>query len=244
MLEPERLRRQLRDPQEIVDALEAERAIQLVVVLEGPTSNLCKKILSTAQERGISTRRISEREMRRLAPPGVAAEVLALEGESPDADLSLTLSRGGVTWLLVGCAYPGNAGFVIRSAEVSGAAGVVIASQFNRVERRHCMRFAMRSDRFLPVHFAEAEETLSRARLCGNRVVAIEDVGRVSPWRADLTGPLLAIVGGEESGIPQEILDRSDVILSIPTLGFLPSYNLQAAMAVVMGERLRQTARD
>ena len=37
------------------------------------------------------------------------------------------------------------------------------------------------------------------------------------------------------------ILDLADAVLSIPMRGFLPSYNLQAAMAVVMGERLRQT---
>jgi len=30
-------------------------------------------------------------------------------------------------------------------------------------------------------------------------------------------------------------------VLRIPMHGFLPSYNLQAAMAVVMGERLRQS---
>ncbi len=244
MTELEPLRRQLNAPEEILEALEAERAIQLILVLDGPIAETSARVLARAKECGIATRRVSERELRRLSPAGVALEVLALEGPSARADLPETLSRAGVVWMLVGCAYPGNAGSVIRSAEVSGAAGVVIAAQLDRVARRDCMRFAMRSDRFLPVHFADAEETVSLARSAGRRVVAVEDVGSVSPWQADLTGSLLVIVGGEEYGIPQGLLERADAVLRIPVRGFLPSYNLQAAMAVVMGERLRQTAEE
>jgi TrmH family RNA methyltransferase len=241
-IESERPRRQLSDPEEIFRALDGEGLIQLVLGLDEALCVASQEILARAEELGISTRRVSSREMCRLAPSGLAPEVLALEGPSPRGDLSETLTRSGVVWLLVDCAYPGNAGYVIRSAEVSGAAGVVIASDFDRVKRRDCMRFAMRSDRFLPVHFAEAGETVALARLAGRRVVAIENLGSVRPWQADLKGPLLAIVGGEERGIPPALLEEADATVSIPMRGFLPSYNLQAAMAVVMGEQLRQTS--
>jgi tRNA(Leu) C34 or U34 (ribose-2'-O)-methylase TrmL len=36
------------------------------------------------------------------------------------------------------------------------------------------------------------------------------------------------------------VLDACDGALRIPMRGFIPSYNLQAAMAMVAGERLRQ----
>ena len=40
--------------------------------------------------------------------------------------------------------------------------------------------------------------------------------------------------------IPESVLACADDVVRVPMHGFLPSYNLQAAMAVVMGERLRQ----
>jgi tRNA G18 (ribose-2'-O)-methylase SpoU len=38
------------------------------------------------------------------------------------------------------------------------------------------------------------------------------------------------------------VLDTCDGAIRIPMRGFIPSYNLQAAMAIVVGEHLRQLA--
>ena len=76
----------------------------------------------------------------------------------------------------------------------------------------------------------------------GRRVIALEDVGDAAPWEADLTGPVLFVVGGEHSGIPPEVLARCDAVVRIPMRGFIRSYNLQAAVAIVAAERLRQQA--
>jgi tRNA G18 (ribose-2'-O)-methylase SpoU len=51
---------------------------------------------------------------------------------------------------------------------------------------------------------------------------------------------VLFVLGGERHGIPREVLDQCDDVIRIPMLGFIPSYNLQAAMAAVASERLRQ----
>jgi tRNA G18 (ribose-2'-O)-methylase SpoU len=56
----------------------------------------------------------------------------------------------------------------------------------------------------------------------------------------DLAGPVLFVVGGERHGIPAEVLAECDDVIRIPMLGFIPSYNLQAAMAAVASERIRQ----
>jgi len=235
------IRRQLRSPAAVDEALEANRAVRFVLCREAPCDDAVERVVARAESLGVAVRRISEREMRRLVPFGIETQILGLEGPAPATGLAEVMQGPGVVWMLVGCAYPGNAGYVIRSAEVSGAAGVVIASQFDRVERRDCLRYGMRVDRFFPVHFAEVEPTLALARDCGRKIVAVEDVGKLTPWQVDLSGPLLVIVGGEEGGIPESVLACSDHVLRIPMHGFLPSYNLQAAMAVVMGERLRQS---
>jgi tRNA(Leu) C34 or U34 (ribose-2'-O)-methylase TrmL len=62
---------------------------------------------------------------------------------------------------------------------------------------------------------------------------------RAAPWEIDLRGPLLFVIGGETRGIA--LTARAlDATLRIPMRGFIPAYNVQAAMAIVAGERLRQ----
>jgi len=68
----------------------------------------------------------------------------------------------------------------------------------------------------------------------------LEDSGGKTPWEEDLTGDILLVVGGEREGISEEILSRSDSVIRVPMSGFIPSYNLQAPMAVVAAETLRQ----
>ena len=48
------------------------------------------------------------------------------------------------------------------------------------------------------------------------------------------------VVGGEARGIPDAILAGCDAVIRIPMPGFVPSYNLQGAVAAVASERLRQ----
>jgi tRNA G18 (ribose-2'-O)-methylase SpoU len=98
----------------------------------------------------------------------------------------------------------------------------------------------MRADHFMPVFWEPALEAIAGARAAGRRVLAIEDVGTEAPWQVDLTQPLLLIIGGERHGIPRDALEACDGAIRIPMRGFIPSYNLQAAMAMVVGEQLRQ----
>ena len=96
----------------------------------------------------------------------------------------------------------------------------------------------MRTHRFMPVIFGcDGLEALESWK---GRVVAIEDVGTEEPWDADLTGDVILIVGGENAGISDELLAVADQAIRIPMAGFTPSYNLQAPMAVVAVEALRQ----
>ena len=83
---------------------------------------------------------------------------------------------------------------------------------------------------------------VERAAGAGFTRVALEDSGAAEPWDLDLTGDVLFVVGGERDGVPPELLARCDEVIRVPMAGFVPSYSLQAPVAVVAVERLRQVA--
>lgn len=237
---PNSRRKRLAGPEAIRAALGRGAPIQLVVCRRGPVDAEIAEIVERARAAGIEIRFASERELLRLTEGSEAASILALEGPSPRASLDELMARDGLVLVLVGVRYPGNVGFIVRAAEVAGAAGVVLAEDWTRAERASAMRVAMQADRFYPVIDAVAEEAVEAARRAGRRLLALETAGATAPWQAELEGPLAVFLGGEALGIPATILARMDACLRIPMRGFIPSYNVQAAAGIVLGEWLRR----
>lgn len=233
-------RSQLHDARSLLEALERGAPVRLILHRAEGLSAEARDALERATDRGIESRPLSRNQLERLCQARIEPELLALVGDDPRRDLDLVLESAHTVWLLVDTAYPGNAGFVIRTAEVSGADAIVVGAGFDHEQRRAVRRTAMRADRYMPVIYNGAADTLARARAAGLECIGIEDSGDRAPWEHDLTGRALLVVGGERDGIPPDILAGCDTVLRLPMQGFVPSYNLQAAMAMVVGERSRQ----
>lgn len=233
-------RRQLAGVDEITAALEAGAPLRLVLAGDAPRDPRVPALLARVRQLGIAVQHSSENALRRLSKNDPPQDLLALLGPPPDATLDEALRGPGAFWQLVGVAYPGNAGFAIRTADVSGADGIGLDCDFGHDAKREALRAAMRADRYLPVFWERTAKVMEQARRAGRGVLAVEDVGRAAPWAFDLARPLLLVLGGERHGIPGELLRACDDVIRIPMRGFIPSYNVQAAMAIVAGERLRQ----
>ncbi len=234
------LRRQLNEIEEVRAALDSADMPRLILVARELTDTAALAVCEEARRRGVAVSRVSENDLRRMTRTRPAPPLLALCGPDPRVDLDELLRREGALWLLSGVTYAGNAGYAIRSAEVSGAAGIVLDERFAAGERKRALRFSMHAERFFPVHWKPAVAVIAAAREVGRRVIAIEDSGERAPWEEDLRGSPLFVIGGERDGIAPALLERCDRVLRIPMRGFVPAYNLQAAMAMVAGERLRQ----
>jgi len=233
-------RQQIAGSAAIVSALERGEALQRIVLRREADDTQLVALVRRARTAGIPVHRVGPRHFQRLRQSGGSCDALALVGSPPDTTASSVLAGEGATWHLIGVAYPGNAGMALRTAEVSGSAGAFVAADFDRAQRRAALRASMRADRFMPVFFGEADGVLDEAARSGRRLVAVEDVGERAPWEVDLRGRVHLVVGGEAEGIPKAALARCETVVRLPMAGFLPSYNLQGAVAAVAAERLRQ----
>lgn len=234
-------RRQLAGAEEVEAALAAGAPLRLLLLgRDAPPA--ARALAERARAAGARVLPATDNDLRRMRRAGAPADcaLLALLGPDPAADADAALAGPGAVWLLAGVAYPGNAGAAIRTAEVSGADSVFLDAAFDAEGRRRALRAAMHAERFLPVHWAPAGAVLARARAAGRWLVAVEDVGGSAPWELDLRGRVLLAIGGEREGLGRALLDACDAVVRVPMAGFVPSYNLQAAMAVVAAERLRQ----
>lgn len=225
----------------VAAALDAGAPIQLLLCRRGESDPEIVALIERARGLGIEIRPAAERERLRLTEGSSAEPLIALVGPAREPTLDLLMAGRGLVLVLVGLRYAGNVGFVVRAAEVAGADGVVVAETWSRSERASAMRFAMQADRFFPVLEADVESAVASARRAGRRLLALETGGDRTPWEAEWAGPVAVFLGGEAEGIPRVVLERMDAVLRIPMRGFIPSYNVQAAAGIVIGEWLRRT---
>ena len=227
---------------DVARALDFEQ-VSLLLALRGCSEPEVVRLRKIAKERGIPVRDSSKNDMWRMARRNDGAEpppILALVGRNPNASIDEILAAGGLAWLLAGARYPVNIGFTIRTAEVSGSNAVFVDGDLTHAQKKSAKRASMKAHRFMPVHWVQGDNLVRLAKTSGFRVIALEDTGTLEPWEEDLTGDILLVVGGERDGISDSILGECDSVLRVPMSGFVPSYNLQAPMAVVAAEALRQ----
>jgi tRNA G18 (ribose-2'-O)-methylase SpoU len=58
----------------------------------------------------------------------------------------------------------------------------------------------------------------------------------------DLTGEIVFVLGAERDGLPPEVLDRCDVVASIPQSAAAESLNVAMAGTIALYERRRRLA--
>jgi len=234
------VRRYLAGGEAIAAALDRGEPVRVVLVRRDDTAPETLALRAAAERRGAALWLGSAGDLRRMSRSREPERALAMLGPDPGADLSELFGRPGAVWLLHGAAYPSNVGFAIRTAEVSGAQGVVVGTQLNHDERGRVAHVSMGADRLLPVLYESSTPVIALARERGYRVVALEDVGARSASEVDLRGDVLFVVGGERDGLGPDLLAACDEVVRIPMAGFVPSYNLQAALSALAAERLRQ----
>lgn len=225
---------QITGEEAVLKALGNDEDVKLVLI---DRDEDCSEIIRICKEKNIKVIEGSSTDLWRMSAKG-QQKALALIGREPEGGLGEIFQRSGAIWLFDGVDYAPNIGFAVRTAEVSGATAVIVNTNKTHEEKRTIRRTGMRANRFIPVVYASTEEVLAA---CNRKIIVAEDVGDKAPWDADMTGDVLLVVGAENEGVSQEVLDAADEIVRLPMPGFVPSYNLQVAVSALAIERLRQS---
>ena len=152
--------------------------------------------------------------------------------------------RNAFFLLLDGITDPHNFGAILRSAEVAGCQGVIVAKD--------------RSCPVTPVVEKTAAGALSHLPLCQvtNLSRTLEELKQAGIWcyglageaaardlfSADLKGDLALVVGSEGKGMRDNVRRHCDGLLAIPMRGQVTSLNASVAAAVALFEVVRQNS--
>jgi 23S rRNA (uridine2479-2'-O)-methyltransferase len=143
-------------------------------------------------------------------------------------------------------ASPGNLGSIIRSADAFGADGVITAGHAADVYDPKSVRASTGSLFGLPVvRVAQPREVagwVEAQRGPGRRLVlaGADEHGDRDVFDADLTGPVLLLIGNEATGLSAAWREQCDVLVRIPITGTASSLNAANAATALLYEASRQ----
>ena len=195
-----------------------------------------------AEERGFEIRLCGSDTISELTEGNSHGGVCALCGERPIMRISEDdVVPGGFYLILEGIEDPYNFGFVVRSAYSAGADGIILPER-NWMDSAGtvCRSSAGTSER-MPTFILPEDGLADIFKSKGYRIAAAEISDSAAMWDADLSRPLLLIIGGEKRGISRSLLDICDLRVSIPYgREFGGSLSAASASAVLCFEVLRQ----
>jgi TrmH family RNA methyltransferase len=170
-------------------------------------------------------------------PQGVAA--LVRYRQSSIAEL-LDRMQLGPLLLVVGLQDPGNLGTILRSAEAFGATGVLLGEGTVSPFNPKVVRGSAGSIFRLPIVRVKLTEILPRLREKAVRLVATSSHKGIALPKANLSGPIAVLIGGEGAGVPRDLLGKADEIVAIPHTPQVESLNAGVAASIVLYEIARQ----
>ena len=136
----------------------------------------------------------------------------------------------------------GNFGAIVRSAEVVGAAGVVIAKA--RAARVGVGAYKTSAGAVLHVPIAQVSNIASAIadlKEAGFWTGAATEHAEQSVWDAPLGGRVAIVMGSEDDGVSRLVREACDFECRLPQRGTIESLNVAQAATVMCYEWLRRT---
>ena len=174
------------------------------------------------------------------AHQGIALEV----GAFPYVDLADVIAAAGAGPALVvvldHVTDAGNFGAIVRSAEVVGAAGVVIANKRAAEVTVATYKTSAGAVMHLPIaRVPNIARALEQLKAAGFWTVGASEHAEGSCWDAPLTGRIALVMGSEGDGISRLVLETCDDLTKLPQRGATESLNVAQAATALCYEWLR-----
>lgn len=193
---------------------------------------------------GVAVEYATRAELDALSSHGAHQGIVLEVGSFPYADLADIIARAGTGPALVvvldHVTDAGNFGAIVRSAEVVGAAGVVIANKRAAEVNVGSYKTSAGAVMHLPIaRVPNIARALGELKAAGFWAVGASEHAEGTCWDASFEGRIALVMGSEGSGISRLVLETCDDLTKLPQRGRTESLNVAQATTALCYEWLR-----
>lgn len=237
---------QLEGRNAILEAYRAGRDVDKLYVRQGTPDGALQTILREAKKQETLVSFVKKERLDQMSVTGrhqgVIAQVAAYTYAEVEDILDRARERKEDPFLLLldGIEDPHNLGAIIRTANLAGAHGVVIARHRAVGLTAVVARASAGALHYTPVaKVTNLGQTIDQLKKEGMWFVCA-DMGGTRMYDLNLKGPIGLVVGNEGEGVSRLVKEKCDFVASIPMKGDIDSLNASVAAGVLAYEIVRQ----
>ncbi len=228
----------------VIEALKSGANLDTIYIDgSGGSLNVIRRL---AKENNIVIKDADDKKLSKLSGgrshQGVVAVGACGEYVTVDDILEISRNKGTKPFIII-CDEiedPHNLGAIIRTAETSGADGVIIPKRRSASLNATVFKTSAGAASYVPVarvsNLAACIDTLKENGIW----IYGTDASGSDYTKTDLTGSCALVIGSEGNGISRLISSKCDFMMKLPMLGKINSLNASVAAGIFMYEVLRQ----
>lgn len=216
-----------------------------LVAMGGEQDQTLVSLVRRLEAAGVPVERVPKGRLDALSSHGAHQGIVVQTRPFAYAELSDVIANAGdghaLVVLLDHVTDEGNFGAIVRSAEVVGAAGVVIAKA--RAAGVGVGAYKTSAGAVLHVPIAQVSNlatAIDELKCAGFWVAGSTEHATQDVWSTPLEGRLCLVMGSEGSGISQLVRRKCDFECRLPQRGRVESLNVAQAATVMCYEWLRR----
>ncbi|WIW70115.1 23S rRNA (guanosine(2251)-2'-O)-methyltransferase RlmB [Anaerosinus gibii] len=230
----------------VMEAIKSGR-VNKILLAKGDRQGSIREVIGVAKEKGILIQDVDIKKINDLAKglrhQGVLAYVAPVEYVELEDILAKAEAAGQPPFivLLDELEDPHNLGAILRTADAAGVHGVLIPKRRSCPLSATVAKTSAGAVEYVPVaKIGNVAQTIKELQRLGMWVVGADMDGDKDYYEADLTGPLVLVIGSEGKGIGRLTKEVCDFLVRIPMQGKINSLNASVAGSILMYESMKQ----
>ncbi len=230
----------------VIEAIKADRDINKILILKGMNKDLFLELKETLKGKHYPLQFVPTQKLDALTTgnhQGVVAFISPIEYLDVESFIDQKIEKGEKVSILVldRITDVRNFGAVARTAECMGVDALLVGASGNAMVNADAIKTSAGALNRIKVCRSEnVKNALFYMQQSGIRIVACTEKSKIPLNEVNLRGSVAIVMGSEENGITQDIINLADISARIPMKGEIGSLNVSVASGMVLYEKHRQ----
>ncbi|MCM3598898.1 23S rRNA (guanosine(2251)-2'-O)-methyltransferase RlmB [Metabacillus idriensis] len=230
----------------VIEALKSTRNVYKIWMAENSVKGQAQQIMDLAKEKGISIQSVPKKKIDQMVEgnhQGVVAQVAAYEYSEVDDILKAAEDKNEAPFILLldEIEDPHNLGSIMRTADATGAHGIIIPKRRAVGLTATVAKSSTGAIEYIPVaRVTNMARTIEELKERGVWIVGTDAKGSDDYRSMDGKMPLGLVIGSEGKGMGRLVKEKCDFLVNLPMAGRVTSLNASVAASLLMYEVFRK----
>jgi 23S rRNA (guanosine2251-2'-O)-methyltransferase len=231
----------------VMEALKGDRTVHKVLIQEGAAKGPASQVIKLCREQKVQVQDVPKQKLDQITEgashQGVLAYIAAFEYSELDDLFAKADKKGEAPFFLVldELEDPHNLGSILRTADASGAHGVIIPKRRSVSLTSTVAKASAGAIEYVPVaRVTNIAKTMDELKKRGLWFVGTDAKGDQDYREVDFDMATGLVIGSEGKGLSRLVREKCDFLVRIPLLGRVTSLNASVAASLLMYEVYRR----